>query len=127
MLQSKPKKKFAFKTHRVKSDRAEMVFPVNTICFHPVHGTFATGGGDGVYNIWDADQKKRLYQSTKYPTSISSLSFCVEGKETSDGACKTLLAVASSYTFEQGERDHPPDQIYIREVDEAKVTPKAKR
>ena len=118
--ETKPRKKFAFKTHRVKSadGKTEMVFPVNTVCYHPVHGTFATGGGDGIYNIWDGDQKKRLYQSTKYPTSISSLAFSQSGK---------MLAVASSYTFEQGEKDHPPDTIYIRELEDSKVMPKAKR
>ena len=36
-------KKFAFKCHRV----GDSVYPVNTIDFHPVLGTFATGGCDG--------------------------------------------------------------------------------
>jgi len=38
-----------------------------------------------------------------------------------DGA---LLAVAASYTFEEGEKDHPPDQIYIRAVADTDVKPK---
>jgi cell cycle arrest protein BUB3 len=33
-------------------------------------------------------------------------------------------AVASSYTFEEGERDHPLDAIYVRPVTEAEVKPK---
>ena len=37
------KKKFAFKCHRV----GDSVHPVNTIGFHPILGTFATGGCDG--------------------------------------------------------------------------------
>jgi cell cycle arrest protein BUB3 len=36
-------KQFAFKCHR----SGNMVYPVNAIAFHPVYGTFATGGGDG--------------------------------------------------------------------------------
>jgi cell cycle arrest protein BUB3 len=36
-------KKYAFKCHRV----GDLVYPVNTIEFHPIHGTFATGGCDG--------------------------------------------------------------------------------
>ena len=36
-------KKYAFKCHRV----GDSVYPVNTIDFHPVLGTFATGGCDG--------------------------------------------------------------------------------
>lgn len=39
-----------------------MVYPVHAIAFHPTYGTFATGGGDGVVNIWDGDNKKRLFQ-----------------------------------------------------------------
>jgi WD40 repeat protein len=40
-------------------DNAE-IYAVNTIKFHPVHGTFATAGGDGTYNFWDKDSKQRL-------------------------------------------------------------------
>jgi hypothetical protein len=43
-------------------------------------------GCDGVVNIWDGQNKKRLFQLTKYPTSVSALSF-------NDDA--TLLAIAS--------------------------------
>ena len=84
-------KKYAFKCHR-KGDKA---FPVNAIAFHPAYGknsnhgtfffpslsvvliigTFATGGCDGIVNIWDAANKKRLSQLHPYPTSISSLAF----------------------------------------------------
>ena len=37
----------------------------------------------------------------------------------------TLLAVAASYTYEQGEREHPRDAIYVREMAEVEVKPKA--
>lgn len=40
---SEGQKKFAFKCHRV----GDMVYPVNSIAFHPRLGTFATGGCDG--------------------------------------------------------------------------------
>ena len=59
-------------------------------------GTFASGGGDGNVYIWDGFNKKRLRKFTKYPTTISSLSFNSEGN---------LLAVSSSYTFEEGEKE----------------------
>jgi WD40 repeat protein len=36
------------------------IYAVNTIKFHPTHGTFATAGGDGTYNFWDKDSKQRL-------------------------------------------------------------------
>lgn len=63
--------KYAFKCHR-KDDRA---YPVNTIAFHPIYGTFATGGCDGVVNIWDGTNRKRLAQFQPYPTSIAAIDF----------------------------------------------------
>ena len=60
------------------------------------YGTFASGGGDGVVNMWDGFNKKRIKQFAKYPTSIASLSFNCSGD---------LLAIASSYTFEEGEKE----------------------
>jgi len=104
-------KKYAFKCHRVQ----QTVFPVNSIAFHPLHGTFATGGCDGFVNIWDGKNKKRLCQLPSFPTSIASLSFNHDG---------TMLAVAASYTFEEGEKDHPPDQLYIRMISDSDVRPK---
>ena len=35
------------------------------------------------------------------------------------------LAVAASYTYEEGERDHPADAIYIRETTEEETKPKS--
>jgi cell cycle arrest protein BUB3 len=103
--------KYAFKCHR----QGETIYPVNTMSFHPVHGTFATGGCDGTVNVWDGQNKKRLVQYTGYPTSISSLAFSADG---------SLLAIASSYTFEEGDKDHPSDTIYVRRVNDDAVKPK---
>ncbi|XP_049850995.1 uncharacterized protein LOC126324530 [Schistocerca gregaria] len=100
-------KKYIFKCHRVNIDGIDYAYPVNTIAYHPIQGTFATGGGDGHVCIWDGKHKKRLAQLRKYPISISSVDF------SSDGA---YLAIASSYTFEEGEKDHPPDKIYVRSL-----------
>jgi hypothetical protein len=38
-------RKYAFKCHRKQEDGKDIVYPVNTMSFHPRHGTFATGGG----------------------------------------------------------------------------------
>lgn len=72
-LDSMPtKRNYTFKCHR-KDNKA---YPINTVAFHPKYGgTFATGGCDGMVNIWDAENKKRLAVLPEYPTSISSLSF----------------------------------------------------
>ena len=75
-------------------------------------------GGDGVVNFWDGENKKRLFQISKYPTSVAALAFDSEGAQ---------LAVASSYTYESGEKDHPPDSIYIRAVNDAEVRPKPRK
>jgi cell cycle arrest protein BUB3 len=111
-------KKYAFKCHRAKEGELEKVYPVNTVAFHPSFGTFATGGCDGFINIWDGKNKRRLGQFRKYPTSISALSFNHDGSH---------LAIASSYTHFLKET--PPglkEQIFIRNINESEVMPKAK-
>ncbi|KAL6776725.1 hypothetical protein ACKKBF_B30690 [Auxenochlorella protothecoides x Auxenochlorella symbiontica] len=110
-------KRYAFKCHRASEGGRDVVFPVNTLAFHQTHGTFATGGCDGVVSIWDGEHKKRLAQFTGYPTSIAALAFNLAGN---------LLAVASSYTFEKGDVEHPADSIYIRPVEDAEVQPRVK-
>lgn len=110
------RKKYAFKCHRNKEDSVELVFPVNAISFHNIHNTFATGGSDGIVNIWDGFNKKRLCQFHAYPAGITSLSFDYSGN---------YLAIASSYNYEKG---HPiqaiKDSIYIRRVSELETKPK---
>jgi len=34
------------------------------------------------------------------------------------------LAIASSYTFEEGEKDHPPDSVFIRHIGENECKPR---
>lgn len=94
--------------HRVQ----ERVYPVNCVAFHPIHGTFATGGADGSVYTWDGENKKRVAQYTGYPTSIAAMDFNYDG---------SLLAIAASYTFEEGEKSHVPDEVYLRTPAEAEV------
>eukprot|EP01027_Heterolobosea_sp_BB2_P003958 GEZU01005955.1.p1 GENE.GEZU01005955.1~~GEZU01005955.1.p1 ORF type:complete len:191 (+),score=35.35 GEZU01005955.1:591-1163(+) len=113
-------KKYAFKCHRTSANGVDTLYPVNAMAYHPIYGTFATGGCDGMVNIWDGNNKKRLCQYHKYPTSIAALAFNYDG---------TYLAIASSYTYENGElppNEQPPDEIYIRMPSEADVRPKPK-
>jgi len=52
----------------------------------------------------------------RYPTSISSLSFSTDG---------SVLAVASSYQFEDGELANiPEDSIFVRKVTDQETKPK---
>jgi cell cycle arrest protein BUB3 len=108
-------KKYAFKCHRAMVNGVDHVYPVNALAFHPIYGTFASGGADGQVNIWDGANKKRLSQFRKYPAGISALAW------NSDG---TMLGIASSYTFEEGDRDHPPDDVYVRPVQDVELRPK---
>jgi cell cycle arrest protein BUB3 len=108
---------YAFKCHRKTQNGVETLYPVNAVAFHPL-GTFATGGCDQIVNVWDGFSKKRLAQYSKYPTSIASLDFNTDG---------SLLAIGSSYTYEQGEQDNSiPDEIFVRRVKQTDVTPKPK-
>ena len=59
------KRKYAFKCHRLKENGVEQIYPVNAISFHRDYNTFATGGSDGLVNIWDGQNKKRLCQFHK--------------------------------------------------------------
>lgn len=111
------KKKYAFKCHRKPEGKMQTLFPVNAIGFHPTHGTFATGGCDGMVNVWDGENKKRICQYREYPTSIAALDFNYTGD---------LLAIAASYTYEEGEKDVPPDAVFIRTVNDNEVKKKKK-
>lgn len=110
--------KYAFKCHRKVVDGGiDTIFPVNAIAFHPIHGTFATGGSDGTVNVWDARNKKRLRQYATFPTGISALCFNSTGDS---------LAIASSYSWEEGEKEHPPDQVFLKEISETECRPKTR-
>ncbi|KAI8144166.1 WD40-repeat-containing domain protein [Fennellomyces sp. T-0311] len=108
-------KKYAFKSHRHTVNDTEVVYPVNALAFHPILGTFASGGSDCVVSIWDGVNRKRIRQFPRYPDEISSLAFSHDGKK---------LAIASSYTFDEGERDHSPDAIFIKTLSESDCKPR---
>jgi len=110
-------KKYAFKCHRKADMGKDIVYPVNSIAYNSIYGTFVTGGCDGVINFWDGFNKKRLHQIHGYPTSIAATAFNNDA---------TVLAVASSYTYERGETEHPADAIYLRKVAPAEILPRQK-
>ena len=67
--------------------------------------------------LWDGLHKKKLTTLPQFPTSIAAMAFHPTGTE---------LAIASSYTFEEGEREHPHDEIYVRQILDAECMPKSK-
>ncbi|KAL4868643.1 hypothetical protein BDV12DRAFT_196994 [Aspergillus spectabilis] len=107
-------RKYAFKCHRQASDTVDVVFPVNSLAFHPVHGTFASGGGDGVVALWDGIAKRRIRQYQKYPSSVAAVGFSSNGK---------YLAIAISPGYEDGRSDvvEGTVSIYVRELGETEA------
>ncbi|KAF7154971.1 hypothetical protein CNMCM5623_003229 [Aspergillus felis] len=107
-------RKYAFKCHRQTADDVDVVYPVNTLAFHPIHGTFASGGGDGVVALWDGIAKRRIRQYQKYPSSIAAVDFSGNGK---------YLAIAVSPGFEDGKDDVAEGtvRIYVRELGETEA------
>ncbi|KAI7901660.1 mitotic checkpoint protein BUB3-like protein [Cokeromyces recurvatus] len=108
-------KKYAFKSHRQTINDNEVVYPVNALAFHPKYGTFASGGSDCVVCIWDGVHRKRLKMFPGYPEEIAKLAFSPDGKK---------LAIASSYVYDEGERDHAPDTIFIKTIEDSDVAPR---
>lgn len=108
-------RKYAFKCHRQASPEGiDVVYPVNALAFHPVHGTFASGGGDGFVALWDGVAKRRIRQYQRYTTSVSALSFSGNGK---------FLAVAVSPGFEDGREGVGEGTVgvFVRELGEGEA------
>ena len=107
------KRTYAFKCHRQTraatdaekeegyADELDEVFPVNALAFHPVHGTFATGGGDGVVALWDARSKRRVRQYNRLGASISGVEFSADGR---------FLAMAMSPLNEDGGTEEAEEE-----------------
>ncbi|KAF2838864.1 WD domain-containing protein [Patellaria atrata CBS 101060] len=104
-------RKYAFKCHRQTENGADIVYPVNALTFHPIHhGTFASGGGDGVVALWDGIGKRRIRQYQRNPSSVAALAFSSDGK---------FLAVGVSPGFEDGQEDSQGTvAVYVRELGE---------
>mmetsp|Transcript_47252 Transcript_47252/g.119672 ORF Transcript_47252/g.119672 Transcript_47252/m.119672 type:complete len:330 (+) Transcript_47252:80-1069(+) len=111
--------RYAFKCHRTKDGAEEVIHPVNALAFNPKHGTFATGGSDGVVCIWDGYAKKRLWKTDPFGTSISALSFSADGSQ---------MAIGVSYTFDDGEKyPCPTNELIIRAVTDKEMEPKVQK
>lgn len=105
-------RKYAFKCHRQPSpEGVDVVYPVNALAFHPVHGTFASGGGDGFVALWDGVAKRRIRQYQRYAASVAALSFSGNGR---------FLAVGISPGFEDGKEGEGEGvvKVFIRELGE---------
>lgn len=87
---------FSFKCHRetpANNRDTCNIYSVNSICFHPVHGTFSTAGADGTFHFWDKDAKHRLKGYPAVGGPISSTAFNRNG---------SIFAYAVSYDWSKG-------------------------
>ncbi|CCM00075.1 uncharacterized protein FIBRA_02102 [Fibroporia radiculosa] len=94
---------FSFKCHRrdqspTQKDQS-LVFAVNDISFHPVHGTFSTCGSDGTINYWDKDARTRLKSFEPAPGPVPTTCFNRTG---------TIFAYAVSYDWSKGHSGMTP-------------------
>lgn len=112
-------RKYAFKCHRQAAPEEEgggdVVYPVNALAFHPVYGTFASGGGDGTVALWDAEAKRRMRQYQKFPEAVAALGFSGDGRYLAIGVCPG---------FETGMEDYSGEgrtKIFIRELGETEA------
>eukprot|EP00918_Siedleckia_nematoides_P087299 GHVU01192029.1.p1 GENE.GHVU01192029.1~~GHVU01192029.1.p1 ORF type:complete len:479 (+),score=61.85 GHVU01192029.1:42-1478(+) len=114
-----PRKNFSFKCHREKVGDKEVVNPINALAFHKGFGTFATGGGEGCVMVWDGIGQKRVFKFPAYSDSVASLSFNTPGN---------MLAVGVSYDYSKGPKEEEglTHRIFVEDVSEENVKPKAK-
>ena len=94
---------FSFKCHRrdqtPSSKDQSLVYAVNDISFHPVHGTFSTCGSDGTMHFWDKDARTRLKSFDACPGPITATTFNRNG---------TIFAYAVSYDWSKGHSGMTP-------------------
>ncbi|RKO98164.1 hypothetical protein CXG81DRAFT_2446, partial [Caulochytrium protostelioides] len=75
-----PPLRYAFKCHRELTDVATRIHSIEALAFHPTYGTFASGGTDGMVNVWDGRQRKRIRQLPRVPAGgITSMAFSGAG------------------------------------------------
>lgn len=115
---------FSFKCHRQNDPQVRdsaKVYSVNSISFHPVHGTFSTAGSDGTFHFWDKDAKHRLKGYPEVGGSITATQFNRNGN---------IFAYAVSYDWSKGyAANNPqyPNKIMLHPIvgDECKPRGKA--
>lgn len=100
-------RKYAFKCHRQKEGTGDSVavYPVNAVDFHPVYGTFATAGGDGVVSVWDLKNKKRVKQYSSIGFPIKCIAFSSDAR---------VLAMGTMTEDDQGPCESRQGRIFLR-------------
>lgn len=115
---------FSFKCHRDTPSSGpnrdvSSVYAVNSISFHPQHGTFSTAGSDGTFHFWDKDAKHRLKGFPSVGGTISATGFSRNGN---------IFAYAVSYDWSRGYAAHTqqtPNKVMLHPVAPEEVKPRA--
>lgn len=127
------KKGFSFRCHRKTSNGINatrttttansefLIYPLNCISFHPIHGTFSTAGSDGTFCFWDKDARQRLKNFPNVGAPITATAFNRNG---------TIFAYARGYDWSlgyQGNRQDIPTDVKLHalkddEIKQKKVT-----
>lgn len=106
------KKGFSFRCHRktvspVGNVRAttttsteSLLYPLNCISFHPIHGTFSTAGSDGTFSFWDKDARQRLKNFPNVNAPITATAFNRTG---------SIFAYARGYDWSMGYQANRQD------------------
>jgi hypothetical protein len=68
-------RKYAFKCHRKVESGRDIVYPVNTIAFHPILGTFATGGAFSAFQT--SVMRGHTLRGPPFTCVISDKAFCI--------------------------------------------------
>ncbi|KAJ3784669.1 WD40-repeat-containing domain protein [Lentinula aff. detonsa] len=110
---------YSFKCHRQNSSPQKvdqsLVYSVNDINFHPVHGTFSTCGSDGTAHFWDGATRMRLKSFNRASGPIACSAFNRTG---------SMFACAVSYDWHKGfsgMTSEQPNKVTIYAVKEEDV------
>ncbi|EPR64449.1 mRNA export protein [Toxoplasma gondii ME49] len=112
---------FSFKCHRQETRQGIQIYAVNTIDFHPKHGTFATGGADGSIVCWDKVNRQKLRAFDNMGNSVTDVKFNPTGNN--------LLAYAVSYDWSKGpdqQELNKGHQVYVHMVKDEDIRPRPK-
>ncbi|KAJ5466882.1 hypothetical protein N7475_004634 [Penicillium sp. IBT 31633x] len=117
---------FSFKCHRETPPANRDVcniYSVNSITFHPIHGTFSTAGSDGTFHFWDKDAKHRLKGYPAVGGPIPTTAFNRTGN---------IFAYAVSYDWSKGYAANTPqttNKVMLHPIgpDETKPRPSTRK
>ncbi|XP_015895138.3 mitotic checkpoint protein BUB3.3 [Ziziphus jujuba] len=105
--------RYMFRCHPKSTDGRYHLEAVNDIAFNPLFtGAFVTGDKEGYVIAWDAQSRRKQFELPRFPNSVASLSFNQGGQ---------LLAIASSYTYQEANEIEDLPLIFIHKIDDGNI------